>query len=365
MTHRWLVPAALALFLPIAHPSSAAAADPTRRDDAYHLAQFSDGQHDENFVEWWYFNLQDPAQGLELAVTYAVLDPANLTGFGLSSVSAIAYTAAGHFTDTAVYPTTQFHASSQQADVLIPGGSPASWNYIKVLSDDIYRVAGSIHREHDVSWNLLYVRRDRGWFGLDRERVGVFPWEQMSWLQYMPAAFVTGEVAIDGHTYQVSNTRGYHDHNWGEWIPFTVTWNWAQFTGPGLTFAIGDFINSATGVVSVDSFGARTVFEKQQYQIVHGGWSYDAANQLWFPTTTVVQGQTEDRFLVVSMSAIDTVPLRPPPQLPLPLVPVIYEQTAIYAGWLWERDQTGDWRLTRTFRGQGFKEYTGVTAVNK
>jgi hypothetical protein len=35
----------------------------------------------------------------------------------------------------------------RRADVLIPGGSPASWNYIKVLSDDIYRVAGSIHRE--------------------------------------------------------------------------------------------------------------------------------------------------------------------------------------------------------------------------
>jgi hypothetical protein len=357
-----IAPVAFVLLGPLA--ADAGAADPTRRDDAYHAAQFADGQHDGNYVEWWYFNIQDPAQGLELAVTYAVIDPANLTGFGLASVGAIAYTPSAHFSETAVYSTTSFIASSEQADVLIAGGAPPAWNYVKVLSDDVYRVVGSIHQGHDVSWNLLYLRRDPAWLGIDREKVGVFPWEQMSWLQYMPAAFVTGEVVVDGHPYHVTNVRGYHDHNWGEWIPFTVTWNWAQFTGPGLTFSIGDFINSATGVVSVDSFGGRTVFEKDQYQLIHGGWTYDAVNQLWFPTTTLVFAQTADRALVVSMSAIETVPVRPPPQLPLPLVPVIYEQTAIYAGWLWERDPSGEWRLARSFQGQGFKEYTGVTAVH-
>jgi hypothetical protein len=81
--------------------ADAAAADAARRDDAYHVAQFADGQHDANYAEWWYFNLSDAAQGLDFAFTYAVLDPANLTGFGLSSVTAIGYTPAGHFTETA------------------------------------------------------------------------------------------------------------------------------------------------------------------------------------------------------------------------------------------------------------------------
>jgi hypothetical protein len=343
--------------------ANAAAADASRRDDAYHVAQFADGQHDANYAEWWYFNLSDAAQGLDFAFTYAVLDPANLTGFGLSSVTAIGYTPAGHFTETAVYPTTAFHASSEQADVLIAGGSPLSWNSVQVLSDDAYRTIGAIHEGHDISWNLLYVRRDRAWLGLDREHVGVFPWEQMSWLQYMPAAFVTGELLIDGHSYHVTNARGYHDHNWGEWIPFTVTWNWAQFTAPALTFSIGDFPNRPAGVVSVESFGERTVFAEGEYRLIHGGWSYDPGNQLWFPTATLLYAATDDRALVVSMNAIETVPVRPPPQLPLPLVPVIYEQTADYTGWLWEKDDGGAWRLTRTFHGRGFKEYTGVTAV--
>jgi hypothetical protein len=343
--------------------ASASAADPSRRDDAYHAAQFADGQHDASYAEWWYFNLIDPAQGLQLAVTYMVIDPANLSTFGLSSVAAIAYTPAGAFTETAVYPPTSFLASTEQADVLIAGGSPASLNAVRVLSDDVYQIVGSVKQQHAVSWNLVYLRRSAAWLGADKSAVGVFPWEKMSWLQYMPSAFVTGDVVVDGRTFHVTNVRGYHDHNWGEWVPFTVKWNWAQYAGSGLTFSIGDFMNSAAGVVSVESFGDRTVFQKNQYRLAHGDWQYDPVNQLWFPGTTLVLAATEDRMLIVSLSATSTVPVRPPPELPLPLVPVIYEQTANYAGWLWEKDQAGEWQLARTFAGPGFKEYTGVTAV--
>ncbi len=352
---------ALALVGACAVPASAA--DPARHDDAYHGTQFAGGSHDASYAEWWYFNLIDPAQNVQLAVTYMVIDPANLTGFGLSSVAAIAYTPSGAFTETAVYPTTSFAASSEQADVIIAGGTPATWNAVHVLGDDVYQVAGAIHQQHDISWNLVYWRRAAAWLGADGAHVGVLQWEAMSWLQYMPSAFVTGDVTIDGHMFHVANVRGYHDHNWGEWVPFDVTWNWAQFAGAGIDFSIGDFRNSATGVISVDSYGDRTVFDKGQYQIVHGQWTYDPANQLWFPQTTLVMGQTADRILIVSINVNATVPVRPPPQLPLPLVPVIYEQTADYAGWLWERDTTGAWHLTRTFGGPGFKEYTGVSSV--
>ena len=63
--------------------------------------------------------------------------------------------------------------------------------------------------------------------------------------------------------------------------------------------------------------------------------------------------------LIVSLSAIDTVPVRPPPELPLPLVPVIYEQTAEYRGLVVGENQTGAWQLARTFAGPGFKESQG------
>jgi hypothetical protein len=324
-------------------PADVRAADVTRRDDAFHFAQFRDGQHDANYAEWWYFNLIDRAQGLELALTYAVIDPANLTGFGTASVVAIAYTPNARFTETAVYPSTAFAASADQADVLVAGGSPFTLNIVQVLSDDVYQTGA--------------------WLGADREHVGVFPWEQMSWLQYMPGALVAGDVTIDGHVYHVANTRGYHDHNWGEWVPFTVAWNWAQYFEPGLNFSIGDFRNSATGVVSVDVSGERTVFAKNEYVLIHDGWNYDAANQVWFPSRTWMYAQNALRTLIVSMGARETVPVRPPPQLPLPLVPVIYEQTADFIGWLWDRNSAGEWTFTRAFGGAGYKEYTGISPV--
>jgi len=351
-----------ALFTLIA--ASASAAEPARRDDAYHAAQFADGQHDANYAEWWYFNLVDPAQNLRCAVTYTVIDPGNRSGFGLSSVTAIVYTADGNFTDTDVYPTTSFAASAEQADVLIAGGSPFTWNTVRVLSDDVYQVAGAVHHDHEVSWNLLYVRRRAApWLGLDNAAVGVFPWERMSWLQYMPSALVTGEVVVDGRRFQVVNAEGYHDHNWGEWVPFSLKWNWTQFTGGWFTFSLGDFQHSPTGVVSFESFGDRTVFTKDQYRVLQGQWTYDAANNLWFPEKTLVIAANDNRLLIVSIGATVTVPVRPPPQLPLPLVPVIYEQIAGYSGVLWARDPAGAWRVLTSFTGPGFNEYTGISAV--
>ncbi len=69
------------------------------------------------------------------------------------------------------------------------------------------------------------MRQSPAFFGGRREQVGLFPWEQMSWLVYMPAALVSGEVVIDGRTYLINDVRGYHDHNWGEFILTTFTWN--------------------------------------------------------------------------------------------------------------------------------------------
>jgi hypothetical protein len=114
--------AALLLLLPLA--VSLRGADVSLRDDAYHFASFRDGVHDANFVEWWYFNVSDPSRGLDVAMTYTVIDPSNQSGAGTASVTAIAYTTDGQFTETSVHPVTSFIASAERADVLIAGGSP-------------------------------------------------------------------------------------------------------------------------------------------------------------------------------------------------------------------------------------------------
>jgi hypothetical protein len=363
MKRRLLSLACATALLVLGAATPARADGPTRRDDAFHFATDRDGQHDATYTEWWYFNLFDPLQGVQAALTYAVLDPANLSGFGLSAVTALVYTPEAQFTETAVFDPSAFFASDQQADVLIASGSSAS--SVQVLGDDLYRIVGSIDRAHRVSWDLLYLRLAPPWLGSDRRHVGLFPWERMSWLQYMPGASVTGEITVDGRRFSLVNTRGYHDHNWGEWLPFTVKWNWAQYFDARVAFSIGDFRDSATGVVSLATSAGRTVFAKDQYSIVHTDWQFDAAHLLFFPTTTWVIAQNADTTAVVRLRTLATIPLLPPPELPLPLVPVIYEQTAEFLGWVWQKSATGAWTFARAFGGGGFKEYTDVTVSTR
>ena len=83
---------------------------------------------------------------------------------------------------------------------MLAGGSPASLNAVRVLSDDVYQVVGSVRAQHTVSWNLIVLRRSAAWLGADTSAVGAFPWEKMSWLQYMPSAFVSGDVVVDSQT---------------------------------------------------------------------------------------------------------------------------------------------------------------------
>jgi len=257
----------------------------TRQDDAYHFAAFADGRHDGNFAEWWYFNLVEPEQGVQAIFAYSVVDPANKTGRGLSSVLAVAYVAGGPHQEGAYLPPDSFAASGDQADVTVGEGLPDGGR-IEVIDDRRYRIVGTVAGAHSIAWNLVYTRQGDSWFAADRRHVGRLPWEQMSWLVYMPSASVSGTMTVDDRVYRLRGARGYHDHNWGEWIPGIVTWNWAQYSGPRVRVAMGDFPRVHEGTVGVDFGGRRTVFGKSQYRLTHSAWRFDAVNKCWFPAVS-------------------------------------------------------------------------------
>jgi len=177
----------------------------------------------------------------------------------------------------------------------------------------------------------------------------------------MPSASVSGTLTVDGHVYRLHGARGYHDHNWGEWIPGLVTWNWAQYSSPRVRVALGDFPKVAQGTVGVDVDGRQTVFEKPQYRIAHSEWTFDAVNKRWFPARSHLRAESESVRLDVRFRALDTVPIVPP--LALPVRPLVYEQTADVTGTLWEKTPAGHWQLLASFAGTGFKEYTSLTTV--
>lgn len=348
----------LAILL-VAGASGTAASVPTHHDDAYHYALFRDGLHDWNYVEWWYFNLIDESSGLHLAFTYSVLDPENLTGFGSAGVLAVAYTPEGDFHESRFLPAVQFHGSPTSADLSI-GGSGS----IEVIDDASYRLQGAVAGAHSIAWDLTYVSRSSPFLGIDGEKVGLSPWEKMSWLVFMPRALVSGEVNIDGKSYVLTDASGYHDHNWGEWSLANVIWNWGQYSGPELDLELGDFRRRAAGVVSFDRGGERTVFEKDQYRVVHTRWNRDGDTRGWFPTETWLFAENERFALVAAIRADETQALLPPPGIPFLLVkPLLFEQIATYRGSLWERDGAGRWQLLHLFSGPGFKEFATRTSA--
>jgi len=317
-------------------------------DDAYHYNYFADGQHDGTYIEWWYFNLF--AEDIRIIFSYAIIDPENYTGGGMAAVGTVAYTPQGVVDESDMFPTNRFSASYAQADVQIED------NAIEVIDSDTYRIVGSIGNGR-VQWALTYVRQSDAWLGGDREKVGMFPWEQMSWLVYMPGAYVSGEVTVDGELYSLDNAPGYHDHNWGEWVPPNALWNWAQYFEPGLSLEMGDFVNKSAGVVGIEFQGNRIVFSKEEYRLIHTQWGFDEENRKPFPTMTWLYAENDTARLLLRMESQETEGLRTEVPFPLPGV-IVYEQTAEYEGWLWDRNSDGTWQFLVSFHGNGFKEYT-------
>jgi len=326
------------------------AAAPSPADDAFHYSSWAGTPYDTAYTEWWYFNFFDARSGAQAIVSYFVTDPAGLYGAARVQLVAVAYTALGVVSEVDEYPAEAFTAGAQQADVTIGDSS------IQVADDGTYRVAGA-SRDGRLAWDLAYAPRAEPWFAADRMTVGSLPWEKMSWLVSMPRALVTGRLLVDGRAYEI-DAPGYHDHNWGEWIPTDALWNWAEYSDGRLALEMGDFIGKPAGVVSVDFGGERTVFTKGQYWLLHTRWGLDWKNGVWYPTESLLVAGNDTRWLFVTIRAIGTEPLRGDLPLPLPDL-ILYEQTARYDGWLWEKNPQGQWVTASPLRGNGFKEYTG------
>ncbi len=318
-------------------------------DDAYHYRSWADGQHDGNYTEWWYFNFSDSQSGLRGIVTYLITDPANLTGLGFAQVTAVVYTPTGIITRTDKYPVQSFVASYDVANVQVEPNS------IEV-SDSVYQVRGS-SRDGRLGWNLQYRRQADPWFAANHIVVGSLPWEQMNWLIFMPRAQVDGSLIVDQQVFSVHAQAGYHDHNWGEWIPFDALWNWAQYSQPGLSLEMGDFIGRPAGTLGVDFQDQHMVFTKDQYRLLHTRWALDPGSLLLYPIQSVLVAQNDSFALLAVMNVVRTDPLRADLPFPLPDV-LVFEQVSNYQGLLWRKNSTGQWLLQTSFQGGGFKEYT-------
>ncbi|MGD8309243.1 MAG: hypothetical protein PVG98_07340, partial [Chromatiales bacterium] len=296
-----------------------------------------------------------PDTELKAIFSYFVTNPNDILGLGQVHMVASVFTEGGIVTAIDLFPMDAFSGSEAGADTAIDA------NRIEVQSDGSYRVTGS-SQDGRLRWDLVYEPESEPWLAADRMTVGRLPWEQMSWLIGMPHARVTGAIRVDGQSYAV-DAPGYHDHNWGEWIPTDGMWAWGQFSDHRLDLEIGDFIGKPVGAVGLQLDGERTLFDPDHYLLVHTRWGWDGGNRLFYPTESVLTAEKDDLRLRLEIRVLETEPLRG--DLPFPLRDlIIYEQTAWYDGrvWQWvpaERGPGGRWQVKARIRGPGFKEWTG------
>ena len=255
-------------------------------NDAYHFKYWQGSPYDAAYTEWWYFNLYDKKDDLQAIFTYQVADPLNLSRQGGGDMTMVVYQGDKTITEGDFYPLSLFKASYSAANVSVGA------NTISVAEPNTYVIAGS-SLDGRLSWNLYYDRESGPWFGVHHKNVAPLPWEQMSWLLYMPRARVSGTLTVDGHTYQI-DCPGYHDHNWGEWDFATVTWNWAQFSEPGLSFDLGDFVGNPNGRASIDILGERIVFPADHYNLIHTKWALDKQNNVSYPIESLFTAENKE-----------------------------------------------------------------------
>jgi len=341
---QWLIIAAV-----VTGPSGYAKDHVKAADDAYHFQSWEGSPYNAAYTEWWYFNLYDAKHDLQAIFSYQIVDPLNLTTHGLSYVAAVVYQGNQIIPGISFYPPSLFHASDSAANV---GVGP---NTITVVTDNKYVISGASSNGR-LSWNLHYERVAPSWFAGDHVNVGPLAWEQMSWLLYMPRAAVSGTLTIDGQAYRIESS-GYHDHNWGEWDFSGTNWNWAQYSQPGLTFDLGDFVDNPNGRASFDLGGERFVFSASDYKLVHTKWSFDPLTNLSYPTQSVFTAEKDDVQIRLVMDVQKTAPLSagPPPAL------VIFEQPTRFTGEI--TIQRSWFPIKIAFEGNGFKEYTATSTA--
>ncbi|MEA1895631.1 MAG: S-layer protein domain-containing protein [Euryarchaeota archaeon] len=315
------------------------------KDDAYHYSP--DGINDHLYTEWWYFNAYSDDR--QFIVSYFLTDPVNLTGMGGAEVLAIVYdniTLLGHTS------TSDFSADYEKPNVTI--GS----NTLLALNDRTFVINGSCHDMYsntEIQWNLTYTMDVGSWFGAPAPvHVGHMPDDWMQWLCYMTGADVAGTITINETTYNMSGSRGYHDHNWGEWFFDDPQWNWAQVSLPeeNVSLIIGDVIAppARNTMMALNYDGTTITFD--DIDLTYVSYGFDPVTSKLYPDVYRVTGNSDEYRIDVTITVSRNVPIvRTFPET-LPDY-VIFEQVSDYNVTLF-KDKTPVYSLNQS----GFSEYT-------
>jgi hypothetical protein len=229
-------------------------------DDAYHFnAAYASSPNAAAYTEWWYFDFNQA--NLNGVIQYSLWDPgdagATPNSFGLMYVSLQQKSGVLNFE----FPLPWSAITTSTTDANLNMG-PES---IAVSAAGVYTISGTVEDQSGnvASWNLQYTQQLSSLNGVRNLQTPI-PGETMNWYVQMPSAAVTGTLTLNGQTFQIC-ARGYHDHNWGEFLLPTFLWNWFQTSTSNMAIVGYDFYSLNTGQITVQ-IGSQTItFAKNQY----------------------------------------------------------------------------------------------------
>jgi hypothetical protein len=219
-----------------ASPAVSCINDNSPQKDGYKYPTISDSVSSENYLEWWYFELE--TEDFDMWFVYEIDNPDNVEG-GIPKAAWLGTAILGDGIDIDTSGTAvdygEFSASTETLDVNIDG------NTIVAVDENTIVVQGYDYRA-DVTWDLVY---HRSYFPstpvLDSVPCGILPNDEVGYVVWMPRAVVSGTVIIGEDVFVVDGATGYHDHNWGDPITFFYSpWSKAQLSTD--TFFIGGVV---------------------------------------------------------------------------------------------------------------------------
>jgi len=315
--------------------------------DTWHYLDSRDEKHEENYIEWKYFNFtQDDLAGY---IIYYIIDPEKKTKLGNGRLL---------------------------VRILKQGKSYGLIKRIDMNEVDLDAVSASMHmgpariteknnyeyeiscQDEDFSWNLNYKQSAPTIESFQNINLtSLMRWEKVNWLIKMPRAKVTGDIQIGKEIFHI-DAFGYSDTNWGQMVPFFTKYEWGQYNDKDFSLVFGvlfGFFSMKSSYFYFVLRGHLVAMEKSKCEIRHLKWSYDSSIGTKIPSRSsfsAKEGEYEIEFTTHLLYSDD------PGMKIHPLLPkvVVSEQIVEYEGVV---KSSGE--ILHSFKGRGFQEWTTKT----
>ncbi len=321
--------------------------------NSWHLSKFPNNLLKASYIEWKYFNFSAP--GVSGIFVYLIADPLNFTGIGGGRVVGRIFIKKKIW-GGAVDVQMKNVAPSNKSAAIQMGGD----NFVRVSGNGYY-IGGKVK---NIAWKLKYsplLRPIRGFSNMSLDFLGI---ERGSWEIKMPKANVSGTIKIGGRTVPI-HSLGYSDANWGNAVPISIKFNWAQYNDDKISLAFFETQGLGMGKrktghwseIFINCDGKAIRFLEKNIHAVNTSRALIPGTKMKVPTVMLIRAENKDYNLILRVCALHADPLELKTPFSLPVRPVTVEQPSLMSGGLFRKTR-GSPGLLHKISGQGFMEHT-------